>query len=141
MRIKAGFGGNASMPEKIILMDEQMSWPSDRPLWEITEVSFGYSTDWDLQLLLERNERSEQVIFANPVSFRVHDERELMSYWTARAEQGVQIGTFYCLEESGLVQQFAQGFHGGERLRHFLVAGVDTCVEVIGTRSPVTQLR
>jgi hypothetical protein len=126
------------MPEMFSLMDMQMSWPPGRPLWEIAEVSFGYSTDWDLRMRLKREEQYAQVIFANPVSFRVHDERELVSYWKARADQDVQIGTFYCLEGSGLVQQFEHnGFHGNGRLNHFLVAGVDTCVEVIGTRPPV----
>ncbi len=109
-------------------------------MWEVVEVTFGHSTGWDLRLRLEREGQIAQIVFPRPTSFRVHDERQLVSYWTTRADQGVQIGTLYLLKGSDVVQDFIQ-VEGNLPLQHFLVAGIDTCVEVIGTYSPQITLQ
>lgn len=117
-------------------LDDEVCWPRGGGPWTIVEVNFGHSTAWDLRLELEREGQAAQVVFADPVSFRVHDEGELLTYWVARDAQGVDIGTFYSLENSIVLQEFIHEVGGSKPLRHFLVAGSDTCVEVLGVQPP-----
>jgi hypothetical protein len=56
---------------------DNVDWPNDGGLWEITNVDFGHKTDWCLHIELERDGKIAKVVFSDFVSFRVQDEREM----------------------------------------------------------------
>ena len=104
-------------------------------LWEVAEVAFGASSDWNLSIALTRRGESVQVVFSSPLSFRVQDEGALGHYWKVRDIERAGIGTVYLIGTSEYCAEIGGQTGLSESLRHYLVAGDDTCVEVI-TQSP-----
>src|SRR4029450_854178 len=99
-------------------------------LWLITDVRFGHLQDWPLHLRLERGDTAIEMVFANVVSFRAHDESEIMGHWQQRNDEKVPSGTLYELAGSTYLEEFADGTTGimNRPLKHYLVAGYDLCV-------------
>ena len=124
------------MPRHFQLLDDN-SWPNDRGLWEITDIQFGLKTNWQLWVDLYCEERSARMIFSDPISFRVQDEREMSAYWSSREKEGVGIGTRYIIGESDYLDEFRRevsGVIGGAV--HYLICGVDSCLEVLSRTPP-----
>ena len=121
-----------------LLADQPQPLGSYGHLWEIVDVRMGVSTDWDLHVALEMDGHSANVIFPNVVSYRAHDEREMLEYWGARAHEGVGVGSLYSVSESAYKSEIQAGGVTGLSfpLTHFLLAGNNICVEVLSTNPP-----
>src|SRR5262245_17879372 len=126
------------MPEGFRLLDDEIQWPAAtrRELWDIVQVQFGRKTEWQLRLELADNGQAARATFDDVVSFRVHDEAEIVEYWTARDREGIGVGTCYAIRSSDYLDEISRGITGISRnrpMRHFLLCGRDICVEVIGS--------
>lgn len=108
------------------------------PLWSITDVRFGHRQDWPLHVRLQRGSNAMKLIFESAVSFRAHDESEILGHWQQRTHEGVPVGTVYEIAESSYLNELSAGVNGLARAptKHFLVAGNDLCVEVLATAPP-----
>lgn len=108
--------------------------------WDIVEVGFGASTGWTLSAkLADRHGGTRWVLFDDPVSFRVQDEREMLDYWGARDAQNAGIGALYTILDSSYLKELGTGLTAltdNGALTHFLLAGENTCLEVITLTRP-----
>lgn len=107
----------------------------------VTNVSFGYQSNVRLFIeYLSLNEQSAWAIFDEPVSFRVHDEGEIYCYWGTRSYEGVRPGFAFEIERSHYLTEMRLGataiMNQKRRLRHFLICGLNICVEVIAFEPP-----
>lgn len=120
------------------LLDLELGLPQPlTPLWTISDIRFGHRQSWPLELLLERGGDTVRLIFREVVSFRAHDESEILTYWTARPV-GSPIGSIYRIAESDYLAEFADSTAAlmGQPMTHYLVAGNDLCVEVLASQPP-----
>lgn len=125
------------------LIDRELlpSTDSLRRPWTIFEVRIGHSTDWNLCLELEREGQVAKAVFERPETFRVQDESDIAHYWGLLSAQQAEIGTFYVLKEGAFLEEFrARSIWPDRQLQHFLVAALDTCVEVICARPPRVEI-
>jgi len=108
-------------------------------LWEIIDVSYGHSTDWTLTARLEDEANSTEIRFPHIVSFRAHDEREMLDLWATRAKEGVGVGTIYVVADSPYRTELSEAGATGmcEPLTHYVIAGTNLCVEVLATVPPL----
>ena len=120
-------------------LDQQLGWP-ERPdkLGDIVQVDYGYRTGWLLVAEYETRDGTLWLTVDNPISYRVHDERELLSYWSQRALEEAPISIAYEIETSSYLDELRAGATGlfGTPLRHFLVSGQNICLEVIAAVLP-----
>ncbi|MGY2992897.1 hypothetical protein [Mesorhizobium sp. URHB0026] len=129
------------MTQGFKLLDND-DWPNDGGLWEITNIEFGHKTNWCLHIELERDGRIAKVVFSDAVSFRVQDEGEMTSYWSARSEEQIGVGTLYSIERSNYLYEFRNSASGSaQSIVHFLVSGLDICVEALAREPPVLTIR
>lgn len=127
------------MPSGFISLNNELGWRSLLgEHWDIISVQYGDNTEWQLLLQVEALDGTrEEVTFTDVVSFRVHDEAEIHHYWVARENEGAAASRVYIIRDSTYLDEIATGVSGRSDgpLIHYLVAGENTCVEVIG-RSP-----
>jgi hypothetical protein len=106
---------------------------------DLVRIEFGRHTDWALiaEYVLESGTR--WIVVGDPVSFRVHDEREIQPYWEQRAAEGAPIAMAYEIEQSAYLDELRQGVSAMMEmpLRHFLIGGANTCLEIISSEPPV----
>ena len=103
-------------------------------LWEIIDVSYGHSTGWMLIARLEDQANSIEIRFPHIVSFRAHDEREMLNLWAARDKEGVSVGTLYVVADSSYKTEVGDG---GVTGMCDVIAGTNLCVEVLATVPPL----
>jgi hypothetical protein len=126
------------------LLDGMLGIPvPPTPLWSIVDVRFGHLQDWPLELTLERNASRLGVVFRDVTSFRAHDESEIISHWVTRADEQVAVGSVYRLNASTYLDEFAGSTAAlvGQQITHYLISGLDLCVEVLATSPPQVVLR
>jgi hypothetical protein len=131
------------MPEGFSLLDDELNWPRiGRTLWDIVQVDYGHRTKWELRIELEHDGRLAEAVFDHVVSYRVHDEREIFQYWAALARENAPVGTIYVIQKSDYLNEIKRGSTGlvTKSLRHFLLAGMNICVEVIGSGNPTLSM-
>ncbi|MEH6665889.1 MAG: hypothetical protein V7678_13645 [Brevundimonas sp.] len=120
-------------------IDDEVGWsPADSHLGDFVQVDFGTATGWSL--IAEYVYGNTSVwIQATPVSYRVHDESELIHYWNRRQEEDVLVAFAYEIEVSPYLDEMKNGVTSmiGTGLRHFLCAGQNTCVEIIAEQPPM----
>jgi hypothetical protein len=80
-----------------------------------------------------------QIKFSGVVGFRVFDERDLLKYWPACSG-----GALFQIHEGGWLPEAKQyadhlnfGFYG--EVAEYLVAGEDSCVNVISSELPTVE--
>ncbi|MEO6340517.1 MAG: hypothetical protein ABIO39_10795 [Caulobacteraceae bacterium] len=120
-------------------LDREVGWPTARKrIGDFIHIEFGYPTGWLLVAEYEHPEGPLWVVVDNPVSYRVHDERELLDYWMRLGAEGVPAGVAYEIGESAYLAELKRGVSGISMrpLRHFLFAGLNICLEVIATSTP-----
>lgn len=124
------------------LIDVELGWKADA-LWDVVNIEFGHRSDWALRAELQFDEQNVADLVAHDVtSFRVHDERELVNYWTQRHSEGVPVGMFYQIGASAYLAELSRGVSAlVEPLTHFLVCGRDTCLELLSRGPPKVTLR
>lgn len=126
------------------LIDTELGWKTDaHELWDIVNLEFGHRSDWALRAELQFDQQRMADLRAHEViSFRVHDEGELLDYWTQRSLEGVPVGTFYQIGKSAYLAELSLGVSAlATPLKHFLVCGRDTCLEVLSRGPPKITLR
>lgn len=126
------------------LIDAKLGWKTDtRELWDIVNIEFGHRSDWALKAELQFDrQRVADLVAHDVISFRVHDERELVDYWAQRNSEGVPVGTFYEIGESTYLAELSRGVGAlVGPLTHFLLCGRDTCLEVLSRALPKVTLR
>lgn len=134
-------GERAAFARGFTLLDRTLGAPRPNSrLLTVVDVAYGHATDWRLRVTLE-DHRETTVWFENPTVFRVLDDGELLDYWGRRSEENVAVGTLYSIRESPFLAQLgagvtAQSLGVGESLTHYLIAGMDVCVEVISGAPP-----
>ncbi|MDO9471839.1 MAG: hypothetical protein Q7J28_02200 [Caulobacter sp.] len=129
------------MPKGFTLLDSALGVPlHSRNLFEVVGVRFGFEPYRQLQIELLASGWRGEITFDYPVSFRAHDEGEIIAYWTARAAEDVGVGTCFRIAKSDYLSELSQGVSGlHEELTHYLVAGLDLCVEVLSTSPPTAH--
>lgn len=121
------------------LLDRQLGLPPPTtPLWNIADVRFAHRYDWPLELTLERDSNRLELVFCDVVSFRAQSESEILAHWHARAEERIDIGTLYRINASTYLDEFAASTaaFAQQPFVHYLVAGLDLCVEVLAIALP-----
>jgi len=116
-------------------------WPNG--LWSIVDVRFGHLQDWPLVLTLKNGNVEVILTFTGVVSFRAHEESEIINHWIARANEGVPVGLLYSIADSAYLDEFAESTSAlaAQDFRHYLVAGYDLCVEVLAIAPPQLHLQ
>ena len=119
---------------KLLVFDKQ---GMPRPYHsDIVDVAYGRSSGWKLRIEVNEGGHTFSIIFPQPVSFRVQDEREMVDYWLARDLEKVPAGLLYSIAQSRYLDEFAQSPSVTHQpLIHLLITGYDTCVEVL-TQTP-----
>ncbi len=75
--------------------------------------------------------------FDNPASVRITDEGDLLPVWSSLWSELSTGGLAYKVRQSDFLDWFkasSGGLHG--EVSHYLLAGSDTCVEVISNEAP-----
>lgn len=125
------------------LLDSAVGMPlPPTPLWSIVDVRFGHPQGWALELTLEREASQLRLTFDRVVSFRAHDESEIINHWAARADERVAVGSVYRIGASTYLDEFAGGTAAliGLQFTHYLIAGFNLCVEVLASSPPAVEL-
>lgn len=105
--------------------------------FQIEEVRFRFEPARRLLITLGAREGLGHILFEDPVSHRVQDERDMLDYWSARRDEGVGNGCVYQIAQSPYLSELSKGVSSFEReLVHYLVLGEDICVEVIASEGP-----
>jgi hypothetical protein len=120
-------------------LDQQLGLPREAVLWcDIIQIDFGHRTDWILVAEYDTPGGTLWLTVDKPVSHRVHDERELLAYWNQREAEGAPVSASYEIETSAYLDELREGLTGlvGSELRHFLIGGLNICLEVIATTPP-----
>lgn len=133
----------AAMARGFRPIDQDLAWPDpEGRIGDILQVDFGCRTSWRLLVEYTGHGGSVWLCFDRPVSYRVHDEREMTAYWLRRSQEGATISRAYEIEASAYLDEMRDGVSAssGQRLRHILIGGHDTCVEVIATDLPAVSL-
>ena len=120
------------------LLDSELGISQRRAApFQISEVCFGFEPHGLLRIVLSGEKLLDHIVFDDPVSHRVQDERDMLDYWSARSREGVAIGGIYKIAESQYLSDLSKGVSSFERsLTHYLVLGEDICVEVIAYEPP-----
>lgn len=108
--------------------------------WTLTGVSFGSATNWGLIATFERGANRVAIRFENPASVRITDEGDLLSVWSSLWSELSTGGLVYKVRQSDFLDWFntsSSGLHG--EVSHYLLAGADTCVEVISSAAPTAE--
>lgn len=115
---------------------------ADEPTgWTLTDVSFGSATAWVLVATFEREAKRLAIRFDRPASVRISDEGDLLPLWASLWSELSTGGLAYKVRQSDFLDWFdasSGGLHG--EVSHFLLAGTDTCVEVISNEAPVCEV-
>jgi hypothetical protein len=124
-------------PSGFKLLDEELGLHVPT-LGDFVQINFGHSEKWRLVAKYESSIDPLWIVFDKIVSFRVQDEREILSYWSARDKEGVPISFAYEIAVSNYLSELKQGFTGvTERsIHHFLLGGQNTCLEVLACDRP-----
>lgn len=110
--------------------------------FSIGQVCFGFEPYRGLRISVDDGDMSGEIVFDDPVSHRVQDERDMLHYWSARSGEGGAVGRLYSVAESAYLAELSGGVSSFERdLRHYLVLGDDICVEVIAYQPPQLTIR
>ena len=125
------------------LLDDKMGITLGRSApFPISQVWFGFEPYRGLRISLDDGGMYGEIVFDDPVSHRVQDERDMLHYWSARSSEGVAVGSLYSIAESAYLSELSGGVSSFERdLSHYLVLGSDICVEVISYEPPQLVLR
>tara|TARA_R100001132_G_C3251769_1_gene78708 strand:+ start:99 stop:503 length:405 start_codon:yes stop_codon:yes gene_type:complete len=99
-------------------------------LYEIEEVSWNGR---NLTICMNDKDREISICFDMPVSFRSQDEGDMLGYWSARSDEKVAVAAVYTIEKSPYLDWIKKNGVTALRadLRHWLIAGLNQCVEVI----------
>ncbi len=130
------------MPQGFTLLDGALDVPmAAGNLFDVVGLCFDVQPHPQLQIEVQSSTWCGEIIFDYPVSFRAHDEAEIINYWAARAAEDGGVGTFFRIEKSDYLSELSQGVSGlhNQELNHYLVAGLDLCVEVISTSLPTAD--
>ncbi len=109
--------------------------------WTLTDVSFGSATNWVLVATFERRAKRVAIRFENPASVRITDEGDLLPLWSSLWSELSTGGLAYKVRRSDFLDWFdasSGGLHGD--VSHYLLAGADTCVEVLSNGAPVCEI-
>lgn len=120
-------------------IDDELGWsPAGGRLGDFVQVDFGAATGWSLVAEYDCG-NSSVWMQATPVSYRVQDEGELISYWNRRKDEGISVAFAYEIETSPYLTEMRDGVTSlsGTALRHFLLAGENTCLEIIAEQAPM----
>lgn len=120
-------------------LDEELGWRGGVvPSGDIWQIAYGAATGWKLIAEYVGDGGPAWVIFDDPISYRAHDERELVVYWTQRNEEGAPIAFAYEIMHSAYLAEMMRGVSGlvDGGLRHFLLGGQNLCLEVISVAPP-----
>lgn len=134
-----------SLPAGFVSIDQQIDWrggPKDQG--DLFQFAYGLRTGWKLIAEYDGEIGSAWVIVDVPISYRVHDERELIAYWARRDEEGILPAFGYEIAKSIYLEELSRGVSGlvAGPLRHFLLGGQNQCLEVISNGLPqVTYTR
>ena len=101
--------------------------------WSLYEI---HGVHWEprlLRILIGDDTGEVEVAFQYPASFRSQDEGDMLDVWTAREAEGVEVATIYTIEKSAYLKSLREHAVSGLtlELRHWLVAGLNQCVEVV----------
>lgn len=116
-----------------------LGWPeAGHGSGDIVQVDCGWRTGWQLTAEYEHPGGDLWVIFSDPVSYRVHDERELLPYWEQLRLEAVSPSCAYEIAESDYLAEMRRGISGLTEapLRHILISSQNICLEVITTQLP-----
>lgn len=120
-------------------IEAELGWPDRGHVsGDIVDIAYGWRTAWQLVAEYERAGGDLWVIFPSPVSFRVHDERELLPYWNQLAVEAVPPSSAYEIADSSYLTELRHGVTAltDEPLRHILLASQNICLEVVTARLP-----
>lgn len=109
--------------------------------WTLTDVSFGSKSNWVLVATFEHGANRVAIRFDNPASVRITDEGDLLPAWSSPWSELSTGGLAYKVRQSDFLDWFnasSGGLHG--EVSHYLLAGSDTCVEVISNAAPTCRL-
>lgn len=126
-------------------IDQQIGWrggPKDQG--DLFQFAYGLKTGWKLIAEYDGEIGSAWVVVDDPISYRVHDERELIAYWARRDEEGIPPAFGYEISKSIYLDELSRGVSGlvTGPLRHFLLGGQNQCLEIISNELPkVTYTR
>lgn len=124
-------------------IDEELGWlEADQPRGDIVQISYGWRTAWVLVAQYEHEGGDRWIIIDSPVSHRVHDERELLSYGEQIVAEGARSSFAYEITESAYLTEMRNGVSGlsKRKLRHVLLCGRNICLEVIVSDLPSWSL-
>ncbi len=111
----------------------------------IRGVEYGDSTGWKLKVkyYLPEGQPDTEIVFDKIISFRVHDEAEIIHYWMVRDAEGAsKTSLFYRIEETDYMNEIVRNGSSGlsntckHQIFNILVATSNICVEVIGWALP-----
>ena len=134
-----------ALPLGFASIDQQIDWrggPKDQG--DLFQFAYGIKTGWKLIAEYDGEIGSAWVIVDDLISYRVHDERELLAYGTRLDEEGVPPAFSYEISRSIYLDELSRGVSGlvTAPLRHFLLAGQNQCLEIISHELPkVTYTR
>ncbi|MXP28771.1 hypothetical protein GRI58_08045 [Porphyrobacter algicida] len=111
-------------------------------LYEITSVSWS-SERRELEITIHDHVRSFVICFLRPVSFCSQDEADMLDYWSARHTENVGVATIYTLAKSDYLARIRGESTSAlvSDLTHWLVVGVDQCVEIICREDSLPSVR
>lgn len=128
-----------SLPAGFATIDQEIGWRGGpRDEGNLFQFVYGLKTGWKLVAEYDGEIGSAWVIVDDPISYRVHDERELISYWARRDEEGISPAFGYEISKSVYLDELSQGVSGlvTGPLRHFLLGGQNQCLEIIASELP-----
>ena len=135
----------ATLPSGFTSIDQKIDWRgAPRDAGDLFQFAYGSETAWKLVAEYDGEVGSAWVIANDPISYRVHDERELLAYWARRDEEGIPPAFGYEIARSIYLEEISRGVSGfaGSPLRHFVFGGSNQCLEIIARELPkVTYTR
>jgi hypothetical protein len=129
----------SALPFGFMSLDEQIGWRGGpKAEGDLFQFAYGLKTGWRLVAEYDGEAGSAWVVVEDPISYRVHDERELIPYWVRRDEEGAPVSFAYEIAKSVYLDELSQGVTGlvNGPLRHFLLGGQNQCLEIIAREVP-----
>lgn len=129
----------ARTPAGFKSLDARLGWRgASKGEGDIFDVRYRPTVGRRLIAEYDGDSGSAWIVFEDPVSYRVCDERELLLYWHQREEEGAPIAFAYEIAHSAYLDEMAAGLTALSDgvLRHFLLGGQNLCLEVITTDLP-----
>gem|GEM_PF-5996396 len=108
-------------------IDQELGWLHEgKDIGDFIQIDYGTGTGWSSLCEYSRSDGPLWIVFKRPVSYRVHDEREIVAYWHQRSEEGAPYAFAYEIEESAYLDELRTGVSGAIHncLRHFLTPPV-----------------